>query len=458
MLTGQQMIDEQESDMVQERYFEHGSEIRAGSGKTYVVEKKIGEGGQGIVYRVSCEGKPYALKWYKPYGLGTDPDAFYNNLKKNVENGRPDSSFLWPLDLTERINGSFGYVMELRPEHFYDVTDYMTTNVRFSSYKVAAKACGQIISAFRILHNAGYSYQDINDGNFFIDPETGDVLICDNDNVAPDGFYTGIIGKPRYMAPEIVVGMKDRAEGREGKMPDTLSDRHSLAVILFIILTMSHPLEGKKSLVDAMSPEMQEKLYGTHPLFVMDPEDRSNGPDEVVHRNLLSVWSSFPAYLREMFQRTFSRDALRKPERRPPEVEWLQALLRFGNEIVECECGNEVFIDAGVNKPCEVCGKMTAIHYRIRFPKYAMAIGRGTFLYRGQFGLCDAKEAARPVARVSVKKNDSGTLAFRNSDTRSWQYTVPGIGMKKIMPDQIAYVGAGCELCAYDIPAVIERA
>ena len=28
------------------------------------------------------------------------------------------------------------------------------------------------------------SYQDLNDGNFFIDPQTGKVLICDNDNVA----------------------------------------------------------------------------------------------------------------------------------------------------------------------------------------------------------------------------------------------------------------------------------
>ena len=62
----------------------------------------------------------------------------------------------------------------------------------------------------------------MNDGNFFINPNNGKVLICDNENVAPNGTDTGILGKPRYMAPEIVLGKK---------MPDNLTDRFSMSAV-----------------------------------------------------------------------------------------------------------------------------------------------------------------------------------------------------------------------------------
>lgn len=46
----------------------------------------------------------------------------------------------------------------------------------------------------------GYSYQDINDGSSFMDPNTGDLLIHNNNNVAADK-KPGILGKMRNMAP-----------------------------------------------------------------------------------------------------------------------------------------------------------------------------------------------------------------------------------------------------------------
>ena len=101
--------------------------------------------------------------------------------------------------------------------------------INFASFKAIAEAAIKITHAFRALHSIGYSYQDLNDGNFFINIKTGDVRIGDNDNAAPNGFHTGIIGKPRYMAPEIVTG--------DGSvLPDTWTDRFSLSVILFILI------------------------------------------------------------------------------------------------------------------------------------------------------------------------------------------------------------------------------
>lgn len=228
-----------------------------------VVENWIAEGGQGNVYAVEYNGKPKALKWYKPTGIGKQPKAFYENLKDNVQNASPSEEFLWPLDITEwkGEENAFGYIMDLRPDGYYEVSDYMLTHVRFSSFRTVADASLQIVSAYRMLHNRGYSYQDLNDGNFFIHFRTGKVLICDNDNVAPNGIKTGIVGKPRYMAPEIVTGKK---------MPDKYSDWYSMSVIIFILFCLNHPLEGERSLTPALTPALQEKLYGTEAMFIMD--------------------------------------------------------------------------------------------------------------------------------------------------------------------------------------------
>ena len=44
-------------------------------------------------------------------------------------------------------------------------------------------------------------------GNAFFDPDNGDVLIADNDNVSVDGAgVLGVLGTPRFMAPEVVRG------------------------------------------------------------------------------------------------------------------------------------------------------------------------------------------------------------------------------------------------------------
>ena len=51
--------------------------------------------------------------------------------------------------------------------------------VKFVSFDAMLNAAMKICNGFMMLHRFGYSYQDLNDGNFFIDPKTGDVLICD---------------------------------------------------------------------------------------------------------------------------------------------------------------------------------------------------------------------------------------------------------------------------------------
>ena len=79
--------------------------------KTVKVIEQLGEGGQGIVYRVDYGGKPMALKWFKT-DAWKKPEAVFENLKNNIDRGSPaEGVFLWPKDITEWVDGTFGYVM-----------------------------------------------------------------------------------------------------------------------------------------------------------------------------------------------------------------------------------------------------------------------------------------------------------------------------------------------------------
>ena len=305
--------------------FESGKIIKTDFGAPIKIEKFLASGGQGEVYIVEFGGKKKALKWYT--NSGSNPEAFYENLKRNVENGSPDKAFLWPEAVTEKTDGSFGYVMDLRPEGYYELSEFMLArNVKFSSFKAAVEVCIKIVSAFRILHNHGYSYQDLNDGNFFINPKTGDVLICDNDNVAPNGTNMGIIGKPRYMAPEIVMNHS---------LPNTQTDRFSLSVILFLVLCMNHPLEGKKSLVPCLTPAEAEKLYGSEAVFICDPTDKSNCPVRNIHQNVIARWSYMPDYIKDSFRRALGQKAIKKKGKRIRELKWIKVIVSFKSDIIK---------------------------------------------------------------------------------------------------------------------------
>ena len=392
----------------------NGLKLKTSSGDNITIKEFIAEGGQGEVYKVDYNGKEKALKWYKKSflsGENSNSKAFYDNIKNNVDRKKPSDEFLWPIDVTEWHEDTFGYIMDLRPSGYYDITEFMLCHVRFKSYRAVIDACLKIVSAFRILHNKGYSYQDLNDGNFFINPENGDVLICDNDNVAPDKIETGIIGKPRYLAPEIVLGKSK---------PDSLTDRFSMAILLYILFCLNHPLEGKRYLAAGLTPGLQKQIYGTEPIFIMDPNDKKNGPDPVAHKNSIMVWKCLPNYLKEIFINSFSKKAFEKPNSRPKEIDWLKVLTRFRSEIVPCSCGNEVFTENGESRICDNCGKKVKIPFKLEFQDYSIPAIPNSRIYKCQLGVCNDTDALNPIASIISKGKDNNTLGIRNKTDRKW--------------------------------------
>ena len=425
---------------IMEERLQTGFTVNTIYGRTVRVEKLLGEGGQGAVYLVNYGGEQKALKWFKKSSLGKKARAFYENIRQNIEKKAPSPQFLWPLAITEWVDGTFGYVMDLRPEGYYELTEYMCCDVRFKSYRTAVNAALEIVSAFRILHNAGYSYQDLNDGNFFINPENGKVLICDNDNVAPDRTEMGIAGKPRYMAPEIVLGKS---------APNSLTDRFSMSVILYILFCLNHPLEGKRYIKPYLSAKEEHKIYGSEPIFMMDPDDRRNAPHPVVHRNSLMVWACLPDYVRDIFLKAFSKRAFDRPSSRPSEKDWLNVLTRFRSEIVPCACGNEIFTQQGKPCRCDACRRPAEIPYRIAVGGYNIPAVSGSRIYRCQLGICDEKDALDLVAQVLHKK-DSNIWGIKNKSEKRWKMINSAGNEQRILPDEIVPLANGMTFYAFE--------
>jgi DNA-binding helix-hairpin-helix protein with protein kinase domain len=313
----------------------NGHTIQTKDFKKVVVGKKLGEGGQGAVYEVDFNGAKKALKWYSGKKI-SNPKKFYENLENNIKKGKPSSAFLWPEAITEKQGEAFGYIMDLRPPAYKDFSRFLIGREGFATMNSIIRTALQMTAGFRALHQKGYSYQDLNDGNFFIDPANGNVLICDNDNVSEHGRSSGIAGKARYMAPEIVVG-----KGQPGMQTDAFS----LSLILFLLWASGHPLEGKAACVPCMDSRYEKRIYGENPVFVYDPKDDSNRPVQGIHKGVISKWPDLPVYLQETFIKAFSKEVLKDPQSRIIEQEWLRIFIRMRGEIDKCACGAVYFAD-----------------------------------------------------------------------------------------------------------------
>lgn len=420
------------------KQLEPGDLIKANLGSMTVVEK-IGGGSQGDVYIVEYNGARKALKWYRSESFH-NRKGFKDNLERNARSSSPSEAFLWPLDVTEtKGEGYFGYVMDLRPKEYVQADAVLIDPSLFPSYRRIIDVCLNIAHAFRKLHEAGFVYRDISAGNFFVNPKNGRVLICDNDNVAPQGVDTGIRGTPRFMAPEIVVN---------NSAPTVKSDRHSLSVIIFYLMLMQHPLEGMRA--DMLDAETQKLLYGTDPVFIFDPQNRSNAPVPETSA-ALGVWKSMPQHMRDMFVRAFSRDALMNPSHRPTEIMWIRELVRLRSEVVMCPgCNqNEVFLQNAEPQQCEgpSCRALVRVPLKLELDLmgYALPIVNDTRVYACQTKLvCDAAQALDPIL-WALATNDGRGLCFKNISKAPWKMRFQGREFK-VAPGQAINVLPGMEL------------
>lgn len=383
----------------------NGTVIKFTDGKSGIIGTKIGEGGQGEVYNIQYDGKPMALKWYKD----RPSTEFVDNLQTNVRRASPDNTFLWPVAVANNKMG-VGYVMNLVTPESRGFNKFIVNKCHFKDELTVINAAINLCASYQKLHLKGLAYFDLNDGNFFFNPNTGELQIGDNDNVsAANNNVSNIGGKRGYMAPEVVLGSS----------PNRYTDFYSLAIILFRLIFIDHPLQGKTmEKIPCLTSKAIEYLFGTNPVFIFDPVNKENRATREFSPNALARWGEAPGFIREAFIRAFSHECQINPQSRILESQWIKLLTRWRAYLNICpNCQKETYIEPTDLGKCKVCGEKRAILWMQIDHKEYIPLVAGQIIYESQIG----KEGHfTEVAKIVPAKGSNNVLGIRNLSDMDW--------------------------------------
>lgn len=317
-----------------------GVRVRDELQNEFVLQDKIGSGGQGEVW--SLQGGRAAAKFLTS-ASPTTRDELRTRLRRI---SRIDLHGI-PLATPQAIiNGPLGYIMELLedmvslgslfafPRTGGDLAWYRDTGGLRRRLVVLAN----VADALHRLHSRAMAYCDLSPANVLVPRSAAydHVWLIDPDNLSAEsdrsthGLHTHGFG-----APEVVRGEQAN---------DTLSDLFSLALVVFRVLVNNHPFSGD---VVRYDPTLESKAYGGSMPWIDHPTDQSNRLSKSMPRDLVLTGA-----LRRLASQAFEA-GLDDPAKRPTAAEWRDQLLRAADFTYTCSgCGTTAY---AVHTTCSWC-------------------------------------------------------------------------------------------------------
>lgn len=425
-------------------------EVVTSNDRRFRVLKEIGGGGQGNVYLVSEAEAMFALKWYNQTSSTADQ---YRAIEMLIEKGAPSEKFIWPLAIVEGVSkDNFGYIMPLiDTKRYTKLAHYFGGEIKVSRFEPIIDACIRMAHGFNELHLSGLCYRDISFGNIFVDFKTGDILICDNDNVTFDSLEKAedIWGTHGFMAPEVVRGEVP---------PSSQTDLFSLAVVIFRMLHLQHPLQGKKEYdIEIADYEALVDLYGSNPIFIYDPVDETNRP--VIGKKDIAeaYWPFYPDFIKNRFIEAFTT-GLQDSNHRVRESIWIQDLSRLRALLMYCYyCGEQIFYDkANLNNHshCPKCKKTVAmLPPRMRINDRVMLLNHDTTLFVGQIKDSNIMDYESPYLKVEIHPRHPEIWGIKNLSEECWRYQNKEGEMREIYKDGVIPIKEGLEVYLGEVVA-----
>jgi len=409
-----------------------GQTLRMERGTTaVVVEQRLGEGGQGVVHQARLGDVPFAVKWIRP---GPGNEEMRKSISELIRGGRPPHrAFVWPIDLlSSDVVPGFGYLMPLLEPRFTPLAPMLNMQAT-PSFRAVATISRELVDAFAALHSSGLCYRDISFGNLRVDLDACEVAIIDVDNVGVDGAFTLVKGTGPFMAPEIL---------RNEALPSTVTDLHSLAVMLFYLLMHGHPLLGVRA--DASytwegghisETELMVRNFGVHPLFVFHPDDRSNAP--MPGDSVSAWWPVYPLQCRRVFTQAFTK-GLHDPslDGRVLEGTWRRALLGLHDCVSACAgCDAPVYYDLEqTGQRCWHCQGVLPVPPTLTVPGSTVVLSEGAIVSSHHLYRDHQYRAAS--ATVEPHPGRPGRVVLRNLTDTTWTIAPDGEETKRVAPSQ----------------------
>ncbi|MEZ5941374.1 MAG: protein kinase [Planctomycetaceae bacterium] len=266
----------------------------------YVIEKCLGRGGFGSVYRAHSTklDATVAIKVLKPEVLDR-PDAV-EPLRSGSDNSSPQSPFArgpgaghWDcLDCDVRPLPVHGHRVPSGGDFLDWLSKHPRANRTDENLRLAVEKMAQVCRGLEALHQAGIIHRDIKPENILLDQE-GNPKLADfglagifdqtlaSDDEAPTANVplaladqsvhtritgTGdIFGTPGYIAPELFMG---------AKYASPQSDQYALGVILYQILCNLRPFQTKRP-----DPEERDRIQKNSTKLPQPPSSKGSFTD-----------------------------------------------------------------------------------------------------------------------------------------------------------------------------------
>ena len=248
-----------------------GSTIRSRSGTSYTLEKEIGAGGEGRVFKV--RNLNVVAKIYKKV-VGDIEDKIVYMVDHRIHNltdtnGDAVMMLAWPQDVLYDDNGQFvGYIMPFAEKGvgIFNISrgcDTPDSKQMFPNYTRIHNVVVALNLARAVahLHSHNCIIGDMNCKNILIGPKCS-IIILDNDSFDMTDPATGrhfkcTAGTQEYLAPELQ-GRNLRSDSAQFTME---SDCFSLAIHIFqLLMNNFHPFTGKNLAVIQNSSSVNQQL------------------------------------------------------------------------------------------------------------------------------------------------------------------------------------------------------
>jgi len=362
------------------------------------VDKMIGQGGMKDVY--FSPDKSYVVAFFRSPQDFNAKDRLTNivgNYRQRIFN-QPggeywNTVYCWPTHVVEH-NGRLGLCAPTYASHFffkYGSQDndkfgikgkdkegkWFSTGTHQQKYldprergdwRGYFQVCVKISRAVKRLHSAGLAHSDLSYKNVLVDPTSGSAAVIDIDGlVVPGKFPPDVIGTPDFIAPEVVATLNLKLDDKNRKLPRIETDRHALAVLIYMYMLYRHPLKGGLIIPAQTEEERQNLEMGSKALFIEHPTDTRNRPNlkdvkkgDIPFADVTKLpYTITGPYLKALFDRAFV-EGLHEPSRRPLADEWESALLKTVDLMQPCTnptCSHKWYVFDNSTKPkCPFCG------------------------------------------------------------------------------------------------------
>ncbi|WP_295404540.1 hypothetical protein [uncultured Thiocystis sp.] len=302
-------------------------------GIRYTLTEKLGQGGQGAVFRT--EDGRYAVKLLRNRSP-ISRDALRDRLAMVARLPIEDLALARPLDRLREPD--LGYVMDLYtgmisiqsllkpPRDALSLTQWYLDG---GGLRRRLRLLARTADLFSRLHGRGLVYTDPSPQNIFVSEavDAHEVRLIDTDNLRASSVVGQAYATHGYGAPELI----------SGRGPATsLSDAHAFAVIAFQVLALVHPLKG--DFVEGGEPDVEEQALNGDLPWIDDSDDDQNRSCHGISRDRV-----LSRHLQADFAETFGL-GLKDPLRRPGMARWAEHLDRAANNTLSCPaCGGTYF-------------------------------------------------------------------------------------------------------------------